>query len=664
MSGTTMDVPVKLTGASAVEAELRRIADTGQRSFQAVGTGAQSATRSMGGFNSALQQGGYQVQDFTVQVQGGVNWMVALSQQGSQFLGAFGPTGAAAGAVLTIGLLAAQLLTTSANAKEAQQSTQDAFKGMTEAGKQFAEVQKEINELFLTAAERAAQAANAQREDLKSRTESLLSLSVQRNEGNQMELNQAREDLRRLEDYAGRQEALRERLRRSGQMSPEGEAFTDRGAVWQARARVQGLEQDMSRTSDRIGELNQQLTRLRNAGRVGVEQFGPTERDPRNGGRLGTEEFGPTTRDPFGAERLRGELDRGAAAQQRFAERMREINALRAQGADVTGMEALAQKELNDALRRAAGPTPRNGELEAISRIVEDMGRGPQLYLEDQVKALEGLRGQLDPSIGALERYKAALDQIEEAQKLYAMTAGEYGLAQADAADLSARAAKRYKDDLERINRNGDSVGKDFQSAFGRATSAFEDAVSSGKDLSEVLQSLDKDLARLVVRMTLMQPLERAFKSWYDGVDWSSIGKAFGFSFFGNSGPDYAGIGIDAVSSFADGGIMTSRGRLPLENYASGGVANRPQLTLFGEGRMPEAYVPLPDGRSIPVRQVGGSAVSAGTISISVDARGADAGLSARLPGIVRAAANVAKAEIFDETGRGGGVSRTMGRRR
>jgi hypothetical protein len=53
---------------------------------------------------------------------------------------------------------------------------------------------------------------------------------------------------------------------------------------------------------------------------------------------------------------------------------------------------------------------------------------------------------------------------------------------------------------------------------------------------------------------------------------------------------------------FADGGIMTSAGALPLHRYASGGIADRPQLALFGEGRGPEAFVPLPDGRRIPVR--------------------------------------------------------------
>lgn len=50
-----------------------------------------------------LQQVGYQVGDFAVQMQGGTNAAVALGQQGSQLLGIFGPVGALAGAGLAIG---------------------------------------------------------------------------------------------------------------------------------------------------------------------------------------------------------------------------------------------------------------------------------------------------------------------------------------------------------------------------------------------------------------------------------------------------------------------------------------------------------------------------------------------------------------------------------
>ena len=70
----------------------------------------------------------------------------------------------------------------------------------------------------------------------------------------------------------------------------------------------------------------------------------------------------------------------------------------------------------------------------------------------------------------------------------------------------------------------------------------------------------------------------------------------------------------------ANGGVMTSRGPMPLKAYARGGIANSPQMAIFGEGSTPEAYVPLPDGRSIPVKMKGGG--DGGNVVVNVDAKG------------------------------------------
>jgi hypothetical protein len=56
-----------------------------------------------------------------------------------------------------------------------------------------------------------------------------------------------------------------------------------------------------------------------------------------------------------------------------------------------------------------------------------------------------------------------------------------------------------------------------------------------------------------------------------------------------------------AVGFSAMGNVMTSSGPMSLSRYAGGGVASGAQLAVFGEGSTPEAFVPLPDGRSIPV---------------------------------------------------------------
>lgn len=62
------------------------------------------------GFRASIQQAGYQLQDFIVQVQGGQSALVAFSQQGSQFAGAFGPGGAVVGAVIALGSVLAGVL--------------------------------------------------------------------------------------------------------------------------------------------------------------------------------------------------------------------------------------------------------------------------------------------------------------------------------------------------------------------------------------------------------------------------------------------------------------------------------------------------------------------------------------------------------------------------
>ncbi|EOQ9286987.1 hypothetical protein K3802_RS01010 [Escherichia coli] len=57
-----------------------------------------------GNLRAGFQQAGYQIQDFVVQVQSGQNALIALSQQGSQLLSAFGGWGIALGAALTVGV--------------------------------------------------------------------------------------------------------------------------------------------------------------------------------------------------------------------------------------------------------------------------------------------------------------------------------------------------------------------------------------------------------------------------------------------------------------------------------------------------------------------------------------------------------------------------------
>jgi hypothetical protein len=82
-----------------------------------------------------FQQAGYQIQDFIVQVQGGVNPLIAFSQQGSQLAGFFaGPWGAAIGlGIAAMSSLAMVMFSTT----EETTKTVDIFKNLTEATNQL-----------------------------------------------------------------------------------------------------------------------------------------------------------------------------------------------------------------------------------------------------------------------------------------------------------------------------------------------------------------------------------------------------------------------------------------------------------------------------------------------------------------------------------------------
>ncbi len=97
---------------------------------------------------------------------------------------------------------------------------------------------------------------------------------------------------------------------------------------------------------------------------------------------------------------------------------------------------------------------------------------------------------------------------------------------------------------------------------------------------------------------------------------------AFGVQPGSNFGAVGSGFSSVGAVPFANGGIMTEIGPVALRKYANGGIANTPQLALYGEGSMREAYVPLPDGRTIPVtlkgEQGGGGSSGSPDVAISI----------------------------------------------
>jgi lambda family phage tail tape measure protein len=157
--------------------------------------------------------------------------------------------------------------------------------------------------------------------------------------------------------------------------------------------------------------------------------------------------------------------------------------------------------------------------------------------------------------------------------------------------------------------------------------------------------SIVEETTRMVTRLLIIAPILQAIQSLLPG---GGIGANF------PTGAKALSTGkIFPGGIFANGGIMTGDGPLPLRKYAGGGIASSPQLAMFGEGSMNEAYVPLPDGRRIPVAMQGGG--SSPTINVSVDAKGTsvqgDAGKGEQLARVV---AQAVQAELIKQKRPGG----------
>lgn len=198
------------------------------------------------------------------------------------------------------------------------------------------------------------------------------------------------------------------------------------------------------------------------------------------------------------------------------------------------------------------------------------------------------------------EKLADAFTKIEEAARQAADGASLLALRVKEMSDPEAGFAKG----LRSVAEEAEQIGKQMESATTRAFNGMTDAlvnfVMTGKlDFRTLANSIISDLIRIQIQRAITLPLANA---------------------------------MAGVFGFASGGVMTSAGPTSLRTYASGGIANSPQLALFGEGSRPEAYVPLPDGRSIPVTMSGADGggdvfnISVSLTDSGVSSRGEDPG--------------------------------------
>jgi tape measure domain-containing protein len=239
---------------------------------------------------------------------------------------------------------------------------------------------------------------------------------------------------------------------------------------------------------------------------------------------------------------------------------------------------------------------------ELLESVLKDILR---IQLQKQMATLlESVFGELTKVLGGVlggKQTKAGENRAYDAQK----DAMRVTLAD-EAADPtnSTDPQQSQKSFIDTLKEKLESMWKGVKDLFGRAWETISGLFSRlGDGLNGILGSLGSTLSGL------MNSLSSGLGSIFSSI--GSMGGGGGLidaagSFLGSV--DWGSIGTDLLSffGFAKGGIMTSGGPLDLKAYAKGGIANSPQLALFGEGSMNEAFVPLPDGRSIPVTMTGG----------------------------------------------------------
>jgi tape measure domain-containing protein len=320
---------------------------------------------------------------------------------------------------------------------------------------------------------------------------------------------------------------------------------------------------------------------------------------------------------------LRSEIDIRYRIQQEYEGRVTRLREAEAAGsisaAERMRYETLALRVRDEAIQRL---TPK---IEANRRAQTDAARAArdaEKEVNDVIRERERL---IEQNETAYERYQRRIERLSDlvvrseriGQPVPNTTIEREAVS---AMDELEKAQKRVQEGAERTSDTVRELGLTFSSAF-------EDAVIKGDKLSKVMQGLLQDIARVIARRTITEPLGAAASA---GI--KSIGADTWLTSLGSS----------------IGGLFR----------AEGGPVAGGQPYIVGE-RGPEWFVPNRAGTVLPNgMSPGGGPVINNTISI--DARGADAGVEARLRLMAGQIARQASAMTLDSIRRGGSAYETV----
>jgi hypothetical protein len=256
---------------------------------------------------------------------------------------------------------------------------------------------------------------------------------------------------------------------------------------------------------------------------------------------------------------------------------------------------------------RGSNAPVRTGPVTKVSNPEEEAEKRRKLAerLREEKRAREELTREIERQFEAFTRSLTSIDEDIAATRLEAET---LGLATGEIE--RQRVAQELLNDA---NRAGIAVTTGINEVIQQKAQAAGDAAQALEDLQKQQEALEerqeafRDSAKgfLTDLRSGVEPVDAltsALGRLADRLFELALDETFNSLFKPGTTGGSSGAGdIFKALGFAKGGIMTGRGPVPLRSYASGGIATRPQLALFGEGSRPEAFVPLPDGKRIPV---------------------------------------------------------------
>lgn len=250
--------------------------------------------------------------------------------------------------------------------------------------------------------------------------------------------------------------------------------------------------------------------------------------------------------------------------------------------------------------------------LNQLGRAGAELAEGSYWQgIKDLLPSIE----EYDASIAEISRGKTELTELEKLNaqvnllQLDILAATNPALA--EQIRLLRERAGALDDATKKQEESSNSFGTKFKESFKQA---YDAATDLGSNLASIATNGIDGLTNAIVEFATTG--KASFKEFAASVLKDISAMLIKFAIFKAVGALSPGL-----TGFANGGIMTGDGPMPLKTYARGGIANSPQLAMFGEGSMPEAYVPLPDGRRIPVAMQGGGGGGT-TVNVSVDAKG------------------------------------------